>query len=55
MEKEITLTPVADIVAMTKSFPEQKVQGPLVYEQVIPNASEKADASYGRPDPAHVD
>jgi len=56
MEKDIKLTPASKIVEMTKAFPPQEVNSrPVVYDQVIVDASSKADAKAGRPDPAHID
>lgn len=53
-DTNIKLTPVSEIVAKTKALPEiPNGAHPVVYEQVIPNASIKADRSYGKPDPAH--
>jgi len=53
-DTNIELTPVSKIVEMTKALPEiPNGAHPVIYDQVIPNASAKADASYGKPDPAH--
>lgn len=52
MEKEITLTPVATIVAMTKALPEiPDGAKPMVYDQVI----DCNCGGSGQPDPAHND
>lgn len=53
---EITPTPASVLVDMTKALPViPNGARSVVYEQVIPNANERADASYGKPDPAHND
>ena len=53
---DISLTPVASIVAKTGALPEiPNGARPVDYDQVIRGASVKSDESYGKPDPAHVD
>ncbi len=50
--ESISLTPVSDIVQMTKALPEiPDGARPIIYEQVIPNAK---DTESGQPDPAHI-
>jgi len=56
MDKEITLTPTASIVAMTKALPDiPNGARPVEYDQEIESASVEANEQSGSPDPAHMD